>query len=510
MSRLANTIRNAKVGLFFHVLFIASQFISRKIFLDGLGDTFIGVISTLQSFIGFLNLAELGIGVAIGYTLYKPIFNEDHKEINQIILFLGSIYKKIGYFLLIGSLLLSAFFPLIFADVEIDLWIIYLAFYGLIFSLLLGYFYNYHVFLLQADQKDYVISKYFQSINISKILLQGLFVYFFQSFVIWILLEVLAGLLYSILIRQKVKKEYPWLLLSGKINRSEKQFDSYKILIKKIKQISIHKFGDFLTSGLDNILVFFFLSAEMVAYFSNYLMIVLNLGILVDKIFSGSKASVGNLVAENNKKNIKQVFWEFMVIHAFIAGFGGICIYYLINPFIILWLGDKYLLSEHTVTIFCGVFMLRQIVQPTETFKQAYGLYDDVWAPIAKGIINLGISIILVQKMGISGLLLGTFVGVLAIEGAWRPYYVFKFGFKDSHWEYIRGVGKLIITFVVALFILNNLFGWVDIASTNFFGWILKTIWISSATAITYGLLLYLTNPYCRNVVQRFQNKLFK
>ncbi len=89
MSRLANTIRNAKVGLFFHVLFIASQFISRKIFLDGLGDTFIGIISTLQSFIGFLNLAELGIGVAIGYTLYKPIFDKDYKEINQIILFLG-------------------------------------------------------------------------------------------------------------------------------------------------------------------------------------------------------------------------------------------------------------------------------------------------------------------------------------------------------------------------------------------------------------------------------------
>ena len=175
-----------------------------------------------------------------------------------------------------------------------------------------------------------------------------------------------------------------------------------------------------------------------------------------------------------------------MVIHAFIAGFGGICIYYLINPFIILWLGEKYLLSDLTVIIFSSIFMLRQIVQPTETFKQAYGLNDDIWAPIVKGIINLSISVILVQKMGISGLLLGIFFSILLIEGTWRPYYVFKLEFKDSHLEYIKGVGKLIITFLVAVCIIFNLFELVNIASTNFLGLILITIWISSVTSIIY------------------------
>ena len=145
MSRLANTIRNAKVGLFFHFLFIASQFVSRKIFLDGLGDEFMGIVSTLGSFLTFINLADLGIGTAIGYTLYKPLHHRDYREINHIISFFGHIYKKIGWFIIVGSIILSLFFPLTFKDVKIDLWLVYLTFFGLLSSSLLGYFFNYHI-----------------------------------------------------------------------------------------------------------------------------------------------------------------------------------------------------------------------------------------------------------------------------------------------------------------------------------------------------------------------------
>ena len=112
----------------------------------------------------------------------------------------------------------------------------------------------------------------------------------------------------TILIHKKIKQEYPWLLLYIGVSKESKKIGNYTKLIKTINQLSMYNIGDFLTSGLDNILVFFFLSAEMVAYFSNYLMIVLNLGILVDKVFSGSKASVGNLMAENDKKPSNKYF----------------------------------------------------------------------------------------------------------------------------------------------------------------------------------------------------------
>lgn len=510
MSRLAKTIKNAKVGLFFHVLFIASQFISRKIFLDGLGDEFMGIVSTLGSFLTFINLADLGIGTAIGYTLYKPLHKNDYKEINHIIQFFGHIYKKIGFFILTGSIILSLFFPIIFNEVEISLWLVYLTFFGLLTASLLGYFFNYHMILLQADQKDYIVAKYYQSFNISKIILQAISVYYLQSFVLWISLEVLTGLIYTILIRKKITKEYPWLVLSTTVKKGERKFESYTSLVTKIKQISIHKIGEFLASGLDNILIFFFLSAELVAYFANYQLVLVNLGTLVTKIFAGSKASVGNLVAENKPESIKQVFWEMMVLRYFIGGLGVINIFYLINPFINLWLGDKYVLSENTIIIFAAVFFLRQVVQPTEVFKQAYGLYDDVWAPIAKSIINLTLSVILVQYMGISGLLIGTFCSVLSIEGVWRPYYVFKWGFKKSHKSYLRGVAKLLITFSLSLLFIKITIPYIVTVPLNFYQWTYNAFLLSIISASVYGLFLYVSNSYCRDVVKRLKSTVIK
>ncbi|SIQ77571.1 lipopolysaccharide biosynthesis protein [Maribacter ulvicola] len=510
MSRLAKTIKNAKVGLFFHVLFIASQFISRKIFLDGLGDEFMGIVSTLGSFLTFINLADLGIGTAIGYTLYKPLHKNDHKEINHIIQFFGHIYKKIGFFILTGSILLSLFFPFIFNDVTINLWLVYLTFFGLLTASLLGYFFNYHMILLQADQKDYIVAKYYQSFNISKILLQAISVYYLQSFVLWISLEVLTGLIYTVFIRKKIAKEYPWLVLSTTVTKGERKFESYTSLVTKIKQISIHKIGEFLASGLDNILIFFFLSAELVAYFANYQLVLVNLGTLVTKVFAGSKASVGNLVAENNPQSIKQVFWEMMVLRYFIGGFGAINIFYLINPFIGLWLGEKYTLSENTIIIFAAIFFLRQIVQPTEVFKQAYGLYDDVWAPIVKSGINLTLSIILVQQLGISGLLIGTFISVLSIEGIWRPYYVYKRGFKNSHKQYLSGVIKLLLTFALNVIITIYILSLINLEPISFMQWSLNALVVSLVSGIGFGFLLYISNSYCRDVIQRLRLSILK
>lgn len=510
MSRLANTIRNAKVGLFFHFLFITTQFISRKIFLDGLGDEFMGVVSTLGSFLTFINLAELGIGTAIGYTLYKPIHQKDYREINHIIAFLGHIYKKIGFFLLTGSLVLALFFPIFFEKVETDIWLIYLTFFGLLSASILSYFYNYHILLLQADQKDYIVAKYFQSFNISKIVLQAISVYFLESIVIWVLLEAISSLLYTILIRKKITTEYPWLSLSKKVTKDERKFQSYSSLVKKIKQISVHKIGEFLASGLDNILIFFFLSAELVAFFANYQLVLVNLGTLVTKAFAGSKASVGNLVAENKRERIKQVFWEMMALRYFIGGFGAINIYYLINPFIGLWLGEKYILSNDTILVFSAIFFLRQVVQPTEVFKQAYGLYDDVWAPIVKSIINLILSVVLVQQYGIIGLLIGTFISVLSIEGVWRPYYVFKRGFNRSHKEYLLGVTKLMMVFLITVFLLSNIFNLILDKPINFLNWILNTLYSSTISLSVFGLILFLSNSYFRDVLNRIKNSLIK
>lgn len=504
MSRLKNTIQNAKVSVFFHVIFIFTQFFARKIFLENLGDDFMGLTSTLQSFLSFLNLAELGIGTAIGFTLYKPIYDKNYDEINHIIRFFGKIYKKIGIAIIGLSLVLSGFFPLIFADTNISLLLIYYAFFTFLASSLLGYFFNYHMLLFQADQKEYMVAKYLQTYNISKIILQIIFVFYLQSFIAWITLELISSILFTISLRKKTTNQYPWLKLSFKKEEKNKDFKSYPELIKKIKQISLHKLGTFVSNGTDNILIFSFINIETVAYFGNYQLIILNFATLLNKLFSGTNASVGNLVAEHNETSIKQVFWELMSFRFFIAGIVGICIFTLVDPFIVLWLGEKYILSEATVALFAINFFMLQVRQPVDVFKQAYGLYSDTWAPIAQSVINLSVSVLLVTKFGLTGILLGTSCSLVLIIMLWRPFFLFTKAFKRSFYEYIFGFLKLSFTFAPVYFgiryIINN---FLVSEIKNYYDFIIFSFLVSTLTITLYGSILYITDSYFRDLIKR-------
>lgn len=196
-SRVKKTLLNARVNLIFYLLTLVLSFFSRKIFLDCLGADFIGLTGTLQNLLGFLNLAELGIGSAIGYVLYKPLFEHDQTKITEIISVMGYLYRWIGIIILIGGVVLSCFLPLIFPDTGFQLPLIVFAYYAFLGSSLIGYFINYRQNLLGADQRNYVITGYFQSITILKTLLQMALAYYTGSYYLWVSIELIFGIIYS-------------------------------------------------------------------------------------------------------------------------------------------------------------------------------------------------------------------------------------------------------------------------------------------------------------------------
>ena len=164
-SRVKKTLLNARVNLIFYFLTLALSFFSRKIFLDILGVDFVGLTGTLQNLLSFLNIVELGVGTAVGYVLYKPLFEQNQKKINEIISVFGYMYRWVGRIILVAGIILSLFLPLIYPDTRFDLSIIYLIFYAFLASSLIGYFINYRQTLLSADQKNYVVTAYFQTLQ---------------------------------------------------------------------------------------------------------------------------------------------------------------------------------------------------------------------------------------------------------------------------------------------------------------------------------------------------------
>ena len=436
--RVHKSMLNAEVNLIFYFLSLFLAFFSRKIFLDCLGTEFIGLTGTLGNILGYLNLAELGITSSIGYFLFKPLQKNNRQEIQDILSLLGYLYNWIGCFILAGGILTSLFFPLIFSKAELGLGIIYFAYYSFLGSSLIGYFINYRQIILTADQKNYLVAIYLQSANIFKIILQIFLAYTYQNLYLWVGVELVFGIIGCVILNWKIDKEYPWLYVDKKKGRV--LLKKYPEIITKTKQVFIHRIKDFFLVKSDELFIFLFVSLKMVAYYGNYMIITSKLISLFSAITGSVGASIGNLVAEGDKKKMIRVFWEYTTIQHTIANVICFSLYAFIEPFISHWLGAEYIM-DHNILILLLIFLyISNSRGSVDAFNHAYGHYADVWSAWAELIINISITIIGGIKWGIIGILLGKIVSLFTIVVIWKPYYLFSSGFKEPVSLYWRGV----------------------------------------------------------------------
>lgn len=436
--RMHKSVMNAEVNLVFYFLSLFLAFFSRRIFLDCLGTEFIGLTSTLGNILGYLNLAELGITASIGYFLFKPLQTNNRQEIQEILSLLGYLYNWIGCIILIGGIIISLFFPLIFSNSELGFGIIYFSFYSFLGSSLIGYFINYRQILLNADQKKYLVAIYFQSANIIKIILQIYLAYTYKNLYVWVGIEFLFGIIGCITLNWKINQEYPWLMVSKK--QGKFLMKKYPNVLVKTKQVFIHKIKDFVLVKSDELFIFLFVSLKMVAFYGNYMIIISKLISLFSAMTGSVGASIGNLVAEGDKRNMMKVFWEFTTIQHTIAAILCFSLYNFIEPFIAHWLGLEYIMDHRILILLIIYIYITNSRNSVDSFNYAYGLYADVWSAWAELIINLSITIIGGIKWGIIGILLGKITSLIAIVVLWKPYYLFNSGFKESVFIYWKGV----------------------------------------------------------------------
>lgn len=311
-SRVKKSITNARVNIVFFLLVLVVTFFSRKVFFELLGKEFVGFTYTITNILGLINLAELGVGNAIGYMLYKPIFERDNSKVSQIISVFGYVYNRIGYVILAASVVLSFFLPLIFSDTEFPLSLIFFAYYSVLSSTLLSYFANYKQLLLGADQRQYVVNSLFQTVNIARLLIQIIVAYKLANLYLWVAMEICFGVLYSILINWRLRRSYPWLHSS--IKKGKALFHDFPEVVKYTKQLFVHRVSSTVLFNLSPIFIYTFTSLTIVAIYSNYAMIIDKVSQFVSQIVSGFGASVGNLVAQGDRLLIANVFRQMLAL----------------------------------------------------------------------------------------------------------------------------------------------------------------------------------------------------
>lgn len=502
-SRTQKTLLNAKYNVLFLSLNVFIAFFSRRIFLDSLGSSFVGLTSTLQSLLGFLNLAELGIGTAISVTLFAPLAKNDKKGVGEIVSVLGYLYRRIGLFILVAGGILSLFLPLIFAKEAISIYIVYFAFYAFLGSSLLTYFVNYKQTLLSADQKNYVVTKYLQTSNIVKLLLQMGLAHSTGSVYVWVAVEMLFGVLYCFILNRRIRKTYPWLqsdTASGK-----RLYAKYPVVGTYTKQLFIQKISGLVGTQATPFLVFAYVSLETVTCYTNYTTIITKISLFTNAFLTSTEAGVGNLIADKEKPYVMQVFREIFSLRFFLAAFYACMLYYLTEPFIALWLGEQYVLGKMLLGLLVADVFLTQSVAGIWQFLYGYGLFRDVWASVASSALLLSVALVGGYFWQLEGIVLGAVVSNVLVNGLWKPYFLYSAGFKESVWGYWRMWFRHVFAFCAAWAVCYPLHGLLDGSCKTWTSFALYAAAVGCLYAAAMAVAMFLVLPDFRALLKRFK-----
>lgn len=433
--RVKQSIKNATVSIGFNIVTLFLNFLSRSVFIYYLGGSILGLNTVLLSIIGMLNLAEIGIGTAVDYELYKPIEQKDYKKISEIMVIFRKMYACVGSIIFVIGLCIVPFLGH-FTKNTFPYWQTVLYFMVILVSTAGTYFLSYKQALIYADQKGYIVTKILGYSNIIKILFQIVLTMIFKSYLIWIILNLAFNFGYLIFTNRKLDKIYPKEIIFKTNEKFSDISKRNKGLIKNIKNIFYHKFAEIVFNQTDPLVIAAFSTLKETGIYSNYVMITSGVYTLASSLFQAMTASIGNLIASESEEKTYSIFRELAFGTYALSIIICFPLYMVMNKFIIFWLGPDYLFKNWIVIILLINFYIALNRTIVGNFKNCYGIYWDVWAPVTETIINLVFSIILSYKFGIVGVFIGTLISNICIILIWQPYTIFRYGFKRKAIEY--------------------------------------------------------------------------
>ena len=503
-SRTVKVIKNSAIALVCYFIHLLVQFFSRRIFLDHLGTEVLGLNTTVTNLLEFLSLAELGIGTAVVYTLYKPLFEKDVRTINEIISLQGWMYRRIAFVVIIAAVVLMCFFPWIFAKMTLPIWYAYTSFVVLLTSFMLSCFINYKQAVLFADQKEYKIQYSQKASFLVKVLCQTFAIQYLKNgYLWWLALEIIFAVVGAVALNYIIGKTYPWLetdIRSGKeLNRM------YPEVRAIMKQLIFHKFSSFALMQASPIIIYAYASLTLVTFYGNYMFIIMGTSMLMGAMFNGMNSGLGNLVAEGKQERIVSVFKELFSVRFLLTCTMCYGVYTLTPAFITLWIGTQYLMDDSILLLMTGIMYINLSRSIIDSFLNSYGLFQDVWAPIAEVVINVGMSVILGYFFGLPGILSGALISLFLIVFCWKPYFLFKNGLKIKMRNYLLLYAKHIVAFLVCIGAVCYLRQLIDVKGTT---GSLESLTYEILAVVVFTIFLFLllcmTERGMRQFVKRF------
>lgn len=455
MSRIQNASKNIKYGYLGTLLKLILQFFSRTVFIYTIGSTYLGVNGLYTNILSVLSFAELGIGTAMNYSLYQPVAEGNKEKIKSLMHLYKNAYRWIALIVAGIGLGMVPFLQYIIKDPGIitsnELIIYYLIF---LFNTVSTYFISYKYSLVNAEQKNYI------QINIQTVtttiisIAQIIALFMFKSFFFYLITAAVFELTQKIVTNYYLNKRYPYL----KEKDVEPLRDAeIKPIKKNIKALIFHKIGDIAALQTDNILISAFINISTVGIISNYTLLISAISSFINTMFNSLISGFGNLIATEGVDKQYKLFKVYRFAGFWFYGFSSIAFIILLNPFVELWIGHEMLIGNTIIYLIIIDYYSKGHRIVVNNFKLAAGIFEeDKYLAFIRGIVNLIISIIMVKKIGLAGIFVGTIISGL-IPSIIRPKIIYKIIFNRSARDYYKDSIIYLLILVIPIAILELL-----------------------------------------------------
>ena len=490
---------NIIMTLLTQVVSVLLGFGIRKVFIDTLGVTYLGYNSVFANILQMLNLADLGVGVAITSFLYKPIAEKDTERINALMYIYKRVYQVLGVIVLGVGILISFFIPFIITDAHTNYSYLRILFFINLAGTVSTYYLAYKRTLLIAAQKSYFTTSVDMIVYLVTSIMQVILLYKYPNYIVYLSISIAKNIISNIILAIKCTKEYKYI--NDRVNK--KIIDEYKQPIGQyVKDVFISRLGAYIFYSTDNIIISMFKGSLLTGYLSNYTLVTAQVSNVVTQILASIQATFGNYISmEKSLKNQEKMAKNYLCANYLIGNFCMICVMFLIQPFIGLFFGEKYILTFSTAILLSINLMLTILIQLPSQLFMIYKLYKyDKVIVIVSAILNIVISVTLVQTMGIDGVLIGTFItSVLYLYS--RLAIVSTKIYKTNFLEYfVKILGYFLISIISVVF-TRICTQWIEGNSITTF--IVRMIIVVISAITVPALLLSFTTEF-KYLIEKF------
>ncbi len=448
IERTRNAARSITVGLVLKIYQMVVPFLMRTAMIHFMGVEYLGLNSLFTSILHMLNLAELGVGSAMVFSMYKPIAEDDAERICALMAIYRRYYRIIGLVIGAAGLILTPVVPyLISGELPdgLNVYVLYLLNLGA--TVLTYWLFAYRNCLLQAHQRLDIASKITLISSTVQYALQLLIMVTLKDYYLYVIVLLLSTVMNNILTAVMTARTFPQYVPKGKLPPEE-----VRTINGKIRDLFSGKIGYVVLQYADTIVISAFLGLTVLAVYQNYFFIITAVLAFIDIVISSITAGLGNsFVTETKEKNYRDML-KFTFLFLWVTGVSACCFLGMYQPFMQIWVGEELMLGFGMVVCFALYFFVYTFNRLIGVYKDAAGLWhQDRFRPLVTAMVNLGLNLLSVRFFGLYGVLLSTVISMVCVGLPWQMHILFSSMFEKNMLRgYLRLAGKFLLAVLLS------------------------------------------------------------